>query len=377
MTAELTSAVSTLTSAVFAELLRKGSIIMARSMFAVFNNPEDIIVKDSEGNEVERMPSEYYGLSPQEITDRALETWVSSGKGRYGWVAYCVSKLGLHHLHMVLESKTEITFTTAKKCFPRAHLEVTYGTKEQVEDYINKRGKYEEKGEIVVCSSQIGEIKGNQGKRNDLSQIERELLLGKKPSEIIGTDLKRQRYAGMIKQAYLAKRERETPVQRSVRVFWHYGQSGSGKSYTFKKLCDLNGREEVYKIERDLSRGRFDEYEGERILFIDELKPNKCDWVDLLNCLDVYFYRPATRYHNSVSLWDEVHITSVYSPRSFWEESFPPSERSKEPFEQLERRIETVVKHWKDKEGRFRTTLGTCFLMPSDEVEEDLPFDQK
>ena len=272
-----------------------------RSMFCVWNNPEDIIIRDDSGEEIQRLPSEYHGLEPQEICDKALNDWCVSKKGRYGWVGYCISAAGLHHLHMVLESKNQIDFASVKKVFPRAHIAMSHGTKAQIEDYINKRGKYEEKGEIVVCHASIGELKGNQGKRSDLLAIEEELALGKKPSEIIGFSVRRQRYANMIQAAYLAKREADTPEQRDVFVYWHYGQPGSGKSYEYIQLCKQYGRDEVYKIERDLSKGRFDQYQGQRILFIDELKPRYCDWVDLLNCLDCYLYHPSARYRNTVT----------------------------------------------------------------------------
>ncbi len=347
-----------------------------RSLFCVFNNPEYITLKDSSGVEVEKLPSEYNGLTPQEICDKALDIWVSSAKKRYGWVGYCISAKGLHHLHMVLESNNGIDFSSAKKCFPRAHLEITYANKNQVEDYVNKRGIYEEKGEIVVCFASIGEIKGNQGHRSDIDAMQEELLLGKKPSEIMGSDIRRQRFSAFLTSAYLAKREAETPEQRDVLVVWHVGKPGTGKSYEFVKLCKKYGRREVYKIERDLSKGRFDQYEGEKILFLDELKPHCIDWVDLLNALDVYIYHPSARYRNAVSLWSEVHITSVYTPRQFWEETFPPMDRQKEPFEQLDRRIDLVIRHWKDKEGRYRAQREDEFIDSAAAVEDAklLPF---
>ena len=195
-----------------------------RSYFCVWDNPHEIIIRDSDGNEIDRLPSEFSDLEPQELCDTVLKLWVDSAKKakRYGYVAYCISAKGLHHLHMVLESTTNIEFSSVKKVFPRAHIEVTRAKKKEFEDYVNKRGKYEEKGEIVVCHSQVGELKGNQGKRSDLIAIEEELALGKTPNEIIGNSVRRQRYAGMIQAAYMAKRESECPIERDVMVYWHY-----------------------------------------------------------------------------------------------------------------------------------------------------------
>lgn len=342
-----------------------------RSYFCVWNNPEEIIVGD------ERLPSELSGLEPQDICDTVLDMWVSSRPKRYGWVGYCISSKGLHHLHMVLESKNTIEFSSVKKVFPRAHLSITMGNKKQIEDYINKRGKFEEKGEIVVCHSSVGELKGNQGKRSDLLAIEEELALGKTPSEIIGTSVKRQRYSSMIHNAYMKKREEETDIYREVKVFWHWGASGTGKSFEYVKLCETYGRGAIYKVVRDLSRGRFDLYEGEKILFLDELKPFSTDWIDLLNALDNYLYHPSARYHDTVSLWEEVHITSVYSPRCFYEELIPIQNRKIDTFEQLERRIDTVVYHSKDATG-YHVSYGKLGeYLDTEEVIKDakmLPF---
>lgn len=348
-----------------------------RSYFIVWNNPEYIIVRDKiSGEEIEKLPSELNGLSPQQICDSVLQLWISSGKNRSGWVGYCISSAGLHHLHMILESKSTIEFTALKKVFPRAHLEPTRGSKKEVDDYINKRGKYEEKGEVVVCFSTVGEIRGNQGKRSDLIKIQEELDSGLKPYQIIGSDFKRQRYAQFIKSAYLSKRENECPTQRDVRVVWHYGASGTGKSFSYLKTCEKFGRHEVYKIVRDLCKGRFDDYQGEKVLFLDEIKPCYVDWVDLLNCLDTYLYYPSARYKNSVSLWEEVHVTSIYSPRQFWEEMIPLDKRKLEPFEQLGRRITEIIRHTKDHQGNYKQEKVEEWLTDSEVITDTklLPF---
>lgn len=324
-----------------------------RSWFCVFNNPEFINIYDDSGNVIDKQHSEFFGLEPQEICDLALEMWVKSKPKRSGWVGYCISSGGLHHLHMVLESQNTIEFSSVKKVFPRAHLSMTRGTKKEVEDYINKRGKFEEKGEEVICFASYGDLKGFQGKRTDLQEIQSLIELGKKPSEIVGFDVKRQRYFQFIKSAYMLKREKETSLYRDVKVVWHWGAPGTGKSYTYLNLAEQFGRNDVYKIVRDLSKGRFDQYEGEKILFLDEIKPASIDWTDLLTCLDSYVYHPSARYRDSVSLWEEVHITSVYSPKQFWQACIPRDFQKDEPFEQLNRRIDLVLYHYKNKEGEF------------------------
>ena len=45
------------------------------------------------------------------------------------------------------------------------------GKKQQVEDYINKRGAFAEKGERIIAKAQQGELVGRQGNRSDLEVI--------------------------------------------------------------------------------------------------------------------------------------------------------------------------------------------------------------
>ena len=70
-------------------------------------------------------------------------------------------------------------FSVVKKAYPAMHIQPTKGSKEQAEDYINKRGKWQEKGEKIICIDQKGEIKGSQGQRSDLEIIEELLQQGK------------------------------------------------------------------------------------------------------------------------------------------------------------------------------------------------------
>ena len=101
----------------------------SRSWFCVWDNPQNY----------------YVGMEPQEMAEAALDTWISAKPTRSGAVAYCISARGLIHFHMVLEDDSKPRFSALKKLYPHAHLEPTIGNKEQAEDYINKRGKDEEK----------------------------------------------------------------------------------------------------------------------------------------------------------------------------------------------------------------------------------------
>ena len=138
---------------------------VSKSWFCVLNNPE------------KNLP-ELDGKTPEQICQALSEMWCGDSETRSGAWLYCISADGLHHIHMVLEDTKAMRFSAVKKIYPTANIQGTKGNKKQVEDYIYKRGDFEEKGEKIVHTVCVGEIKGNQqGRRNDLNKIKEMILL--------------------------------------------------------------------------------------------------------------------------------------------------------------------------------------------------------
>lgn len=308
---------------------------VSKSWFAVFDNPE----------------LHGYDYEPMQIIEKLRDEWIENNPTRSGAWIYCISETGLKHVHMILEDTKAMRWTAIKKSYAIGmHFNPTKGTKEQAEDYINKRGKWEEKGEQVICSVRHGEIKANRGNRRDLETIEELIALGKTPSEIMDMSFSYRRYDKMIRGAYFSKRNRETPFIRDVKVVWHVGASGSGKSYCAKQLIDDHGEDYIYFV-TDYENGFLDKYCGEPVLFLDEYR-GQFRFSTLLTMLQGYKTQVHCRYENAVQLWNEVHITSVKAPEMVYEsliESY--EERQIDTFEQLRRRISEMVYHWKDADG--------------------------
>lgn len=305
----------------------KGDNYVSKSWFCVFNNPEE----------------HGYKGTPQEIVDQIIETWMTNNPQRTCAVSYCISADGLKHCHAVLEDKKAMRFSAIKKVFPKMHLSPTKGSKEQAEDYINKRGHWNEKDEIIVYSNRHGEIKGCQGQRNDLEIIEDMLMQGKSPNEIMEMSLSYRRYDKIIKDAYYHKRSKETPLKRNVTVYWHFGPAGSGKSHTVIELAEKYGEDEIY-IVSDYKNG-WDKYCSEFCIFMEEFR-GQLPYALLLTILDGYKVQIPCRWTNVLSLWSEVHITSVLPPEEVYKNMVDNS-KGLDTFEQLKRRINYVVYHYK------------------------------
>ena len=305
---------------------------VSKSWFCVFNNPAE------------------HGFtgSPEDIADAIADKWIEDAPTRSCAVSYCISEDGLHHCHAVLEDTKALRFPAVKKVFPTMHIEPTKGNKEQAESYIQKRGKWQEKGEQVLFVARRGEIKGAQGQRKDLDIIEELLLQGKTPSEIFAMSFHYRRYETMINKAYFDMRAKSVPPKREVSVYWHFGESGSGKTYGYVKDCERFGENEVYLV-TDYEKGGFDRYCGERILYMDEFR-GQMRFAQLMNLLDGYKVQIACRYTNAYALWDTVHITTILPPEMVYQ-NMVDNNRNVDTFEQLRRRIKSVIYHWKDING--------------------------
>lgn len=304
----------------------------SKSWFCVFNNPAE----------------HGYEGEPQEVCNRLRDEWCSGSETRSGAWVYCVSAAGLHHIHMVLEDTVTMRFSAIKASYAKGmHFEPTKGNKKQVEDYINKKGAFEEKGEEIICSVVHGEIRGRQGKRNDLTKIYELISEGLTISEILDIDASFFRYRNLIKEMYFTQVDKNTPIVRPVNVYWHTGETGSGKSFSRVQLAQEIGEDNIYFL-TTFGSGAFDNYCGQKVLWIEDYR-GEFPFSMFLRLLDVYKCEVPARYANVKALWSEVHITSVLTPM----QAYPDKVNSSDSIKQLLRRITSVIYHYKSDMGYY------------------------
>ncbi|WP_419023676.1 hypothetical protein [Holdemanella sp.] len=308
------------------------------------------------------MSKEQY-MNPEFVADRFLTEWEKSGKGRIGAIAVCESAQGLYHLHMACYGNT----TTLKKVSDvlfQSHVEPVKG-KSQLLQYLTKEGKYAEKGEKVLYTKNLEVIEDNQGKRSDLDVIEEMLNDGATPEEIFETSFRYRKYEKMVKSDYLARRIKETPLVKNMWNEYHWGRSGSGKTYTYIKLCEKYP-DEVYLCNdyanSGTSGGGFDFYSSNpaRIVILDEFRGN-IPYAQLLSMLDVYSRNQQhCRYQNVYNLWTSVVICSIYPPEKVYSFMVDDTQKSVDSIQQLLRRLKVIVYHYINKDGKYR-----AFRMPA------------
>lgn len=316
----------------------------SRSWFCVWNNPQNYFTEE---------------MDPNDLVNAAIEIWIKDKPQRTCAINYEIGDSGTPHMHMVLEDPAKSRFSALQKLFPGIHIAPTKGNKEQAEDYINKRGRFEEKAHTVVVPAVYhGSIKAHQGVSNDLDVITALIEQGKTPNEIFDINIKFRKYDKIVKDSFFRKKSKEIGYKRNVIVQWHFGATGTGKTYNFEKLQSEFGIENIYFV-REYHNGNFDNYCAEPILFLDEFR-GQIPFGEFLGMLDTYVSQVHARYSNVNSLWDTVYITSPNSPDELYSEAM---KNKLDSFLQLKRRISTIHYHYKrDNEYMELVVSGEQFV---------------
>lgn len=296
--------------------------------------------------------------NPEYVAEFFSNKWIQSGKGRTCAITVCMSETNLYHLHACLYGNTTTLKAVADILFG-SHVEPIMGGKKELEEYITKSGKYAESEEQVLYTLGLDNVQGKQGARSDLEEIEEMLEQGYTPQEILKTSFRYYRYEKMILSAYTNIRVSEAPIIKDILVEYHIGETGSGKSYYYVQLCTEFSPDDIYVMNDfdNSGSGGLDNYMkvgAPPILFIDEYK-GELSYTKLLTMLNPYTRMEThARYSNIKNLWERVVITSVFPPEEVYRIMVQENLRHTDSYQQLLRRINKIVYHYKDK-GEFKT----------------------
>ena len=265
-----------------------------------------------------------------------------------------------YHTHLYILLSRKKRWSSIQKIFNHCHIESeTKGSPQECRAYIRKEGKkYANKAETNYPDTfyEEGSIP-SYNLTNDrvemLLQIEDMIEQDMRPEQIMNESIVFRQYETIIRKQFFQRRLRDTPPLREIKIIWHLGASGSGKSYTYTKLCEKYGEDEVF-FGSDYSNNctaLFDGYQAEKVLFLDEIKTDSFKYGFLLQIFQGYKAQIHARYSNVFSLWTEIHATSIYTPDEIYDEMVSASNRSVDSKTQLLRRITDYCYHWKDDNG--------------------------
>lgn len=264
--------------------------------------------------------------------------WHSNENVKY--VVYQIERApttGRLHVQGLICFKKSVRLTGAKAVIKdNPHVEKCHSTKDAI--------TYCKKAETRVAGPwEHGEPPTNQGKRNDLESIYKDIVAGKRIADMVEADptiTKWERHMKMMKM--VSGEKLSNRVNQQVKVYVFYGGTGLGKTYSAIFLMDDPNN--VFKMDPP-GKGQplwFDAYDGQRTIVFDEFEgDNFCDMRTLNGLLDVYKKRIPVKGSFNWALWTTVIICSNTPPRAWYEVNPIEVERLLFP---LKRRIYQIRK---------------------------------
>jgi hypothetical protein len=158
--------------------------------------------------------------------------------------------------------------------------------------------------------------------------------------------------------------------RNSVSTIWiHSKFSGIGKTLLAReKANEFIGDRNLSIYQSSSSNDLFQDYKGQEVVILDDLRPTDIELTDLLRLLDPNYTGSAkSRYNNKRVTADLIIITSMHSPVKFF--SRLVSDFTSEPVDQLLRRISYVCELDKVNDKKF---LSQAYVYKVEKVKNPM-----
>lgn len=218
----------------------------------------------------------------------------------------------------------------------RAHLKVAKGSPQQNHDYCTKADT--RVGEIYT----FGELERttSQGQRTELVTVRNEIKSGKRFRDLVEDDgnlLTLAKYPKFVER--LEKEYQPAPARDDVKVTFHFGKSGTGKTH-----CACSGKAgdpDIYFYDG----GFWDGYVKQSRVVFDEFGGHTLPPLQFQRICDKYSYTVSIKGTSAPLVATDIHITSNYLPEDWWKVG------TKYNKEAIDRRFHEV--HWHYEHKKF------------------------
>lgn len=254
-----------------------------------------------------------FALTWNNYTEDTLDTVVNTGHS-YIIVGEEIGASGTPHYQIYVEYAQAKTFSAVIKAFKKkAHIEVAKADASKNRDYCKKQKVIFEEGTPKA-----------QGSRNDLKIIKGCIQTGKGIKTMLESE-DITSYQG-LRCAELLMKYVEPTRKTAPKVYWRYGDAGTGKSRW--------AYENYTEVFTPINFKWWEGYDGHKVVLIDDLRGDYCKYHEFLKLIDRYPYRVENKGGSRQLLAEVMIITSPYHPRDVW--------NTREDVEQLLRRIDSI-----------------------------------
>lgn len=229
-------------------------------------------------------------------------------------IYYCMSdEIGenkTYHTHIYLCGKNAVRFSSLKKKFNKAHMDVARGTSQENKDYVQKTGKWTSSAKSETSVEGTFEEWGEcpverQGARNDIADLYAMIKDGLSDYEILEESPDYLLHIDKIERArQVVRQETYKNTWRNLEVTYIWGDTGSGKT---RGVMEKYGYEKVFRITDYMHP--FDNYKGQDVIVFEEYRSG-LRIGDMLNYLDGYPLELPCRYANKFACYTKVYIIS-------------------------------------------------------------------
>ena len=286
---------------------------------------------------------------------RTLDVWAKKIKLKYWFIQHDADiNDSKTHFHILVSFKSPVPFKNLKSKFPFGHIE-SARNKKNCAIYLlhgNDKLKVQYHKEQIITNDpiQLDNLLVNYDpsaltKDDYLLQISDGDIREWSQFELIPSDIWIKNKMIFENAFTYYKQKYYMSKNRKVNVIYVFGETSTGKTTFVKDYCQ---RLSLSLCVSSSSNDPLQDYKGEDVLLLDDLKKDAFSYQDMLKILDNHTKSTAkSRYVNKIFMGATIFITSISSLYDWY---FDETSESKK---QLYRRIKELYKFDKNKITRF------------------------
>jgi hypothetical protein len=283
-----------------------------------------------------------YGFSHEKIKEILVTKFPTL---QYFCMADEIGEQGTYHTHIFVVFKSRVRWSTLKKHFDIAHIEVAHGSAESNLEYIKKSGRWQNtfKAETQVEGTfeEWGNFPIQKGTKQDMQELYEMIKAGYSNADILSTNNDYILHIDKLDKlrTMLLTEQYKDERRLDLKVVYIYGATGTNKT---RGVLDTHGNSNVYRI-TDYQHP-YDSYACQRVVAYDEFR-SQLPLSMLLEHLDIYPVELPARYSNKYACYHTVYIISNWS----LEEQYKDIQHNNpESWKAFLRRIHEVRYHHED-----------------------------
>lgn len=279
-----------------------------------------------------------------EEIQKIVSDWSNEKEFEYFLIEHGENQENIHY-HIVLKFNSVTRFDTIKNKFPYGNIENSKSLKNSIQYLIHQNSPEKHQyspSDIITNSKDLNKylLKSKVSEELDINHYVSEIVTGAireyEYTEKIPADIY-TKYSTRIDKAFKFYYDKMLlEDNRNIEVEFYFGAGGTGKTLYAKTICMIHN--ESYCLSSS-SNDVMQDYKGQDVLILDDLRDENFKFDDLLKLLDNNTKSSViSRYRNKLFIGNRIIITSNIELKDWYKW------QKKEDIHQLHRRISTMLK---------------------------------